>query len=100
MVTWLPKWPSGPAVWAQLPHSSAINAGWALTTWTSPLAGLSGCACLVIPSGRCLQADRKHGQWHGNLPDGRAVKHCTAMPADGPGVGNALCGFFAGAPSK
>ena len=30
----------------------------------------------------------------------RAVKHCTAMPADGPGVGNALCGFFAGAPSK
>eukprot|EP01045_Picozoa_sp_COSAG04_P020419 COSAG04_NODE_2089_length_4822_cov_39.655939_1_plen_49_part_00 len=26
--------------------------------------------------------------------DGRAVKHCTAMPAGGAGDGNALCGFF------
>ena len=26
--------------------------------------------------------------------DGRAIKHCTAMPVDGAGDGNALYGFF------
>ena len=54
--------------------SFSEDVGWALTTWTSPLVGLSACV---------------FGNSLGPLPGN-----------DGPGVGDALCGFFAGAPSK